>query len=179
MANKKEIKKAEIQEYAKSLFLEVNETGKRVYSYRQIEEEIKQKFSKSVANTTIRNWGKNNNWELLLQTAKNLGVEKALKEKEDAEQLIKDAKSDEIADIYKKEDEKYQLATDIVVDILKSIKQKISEVEGNKEMDAFAFANTMRDIANVANQCFSNIQKLSGNKNDDSLDKLKEMFDNV
>ena len=54
--------KQKIKDYAKDLFLQVDENGNKKYSLRDICEKILQKFHKSIDPKTILNWSNKENW---------------------------------------------------------------------------------------------------------------------
>lgn len=89
------------QNYARELYLELDTDGNRKYSYADIAIKIQEKCNISVDQSTISRWAQADRWETLLQIAKNTGVQKALKEKQTREENIKEAKANEIADLYK------------------------------------------------------------------------------
>jgi hypothetical protein len=90
-----------LKSYARELYLELDTEGQRVFSFAEISAKLRDKFGNTVSDDTIRNWSQFDKWETLLQIAKNVGIEKALKEKETREEAIKEKKADEIAEIYK------------------------------------------------------------------------------
>jgi hypothetical protein len=93
-----------IKEFAKELYLQIDENGDRVYSLTDIADEIKGKFDVSLTKQSLSIWSQKEGWELLLQQARNLGIERHLLEskkelqgKQDKELSIKDELSKKIA----------------------------------------------------------------------------------
>jgi len=59
----------EIVDYARTLYLTLDENGKRIYSYRKIAEKISAKFQTKISDVTIKNWADKHNWHRLLSQA--------------------------------------------------------------------------------------------------------------
>ena len=59
----------EVVDYAKELYLTVNEKGERVYSLREIAEKINAKFNVKLTKVTVKNWVDKYNWQRLLSQA--------------------------------------------------------------------------------------------------------------
>lgn len=93
--------KQQIIDFAKLLYLEYDNNGKRVYSLRDIVKEIKQKFSKDITNPTVLNWARKFGWNILNEKIKQQSIEKASIEKQTIEEQIIDAESDKLAKDYK------------------------------------------------------------------------------
>lgn len=93
--------KENIVEFAKNLYLEVDEEGKKKNTLRLISTEIKQKFHKSVDFSTIALWSKKYDWEGIFEKIKMSGIEKAKADNQQKENQLIDEKSQTIADIYK------------------------------------------------------------------------------
>jgi len=67
----------EVVEYAKELYLTVDESGQRVYSFQQIAEKIDEKFDVKLTKQTIAQWADKYNWNALLTRAAQVSVVKA------------------------------------------------------------------------------------------------------
>lgn len=59
----------EIIEYAKELYLTVDEKGNRVYSFQKIVDLIRQRFDVKLTKQTVKNWADRYGWHRLLQQA--------------------------------------------------------------------------------------------------------------
>ncbi len=59
----------EIINYAKELYLTVDEKGNRVYSFQQIADKCNSKFNASVTKVTIKRWADRYGWQKLLHQA--------------------------------------------------------------------------------------------------------------
>jgi IS30 family transposase len=59
----------EIVNYAKELYLTVDDKGNRVYSFKDISTAIRQKFNVEIDRTTIYQWAKRKGWDKLLHQA--------------------------------------------------------------------------------------------------------------
>ncbi len=59
----------EIVNYAKELYLTVDDKGNRVYSFKNIATEIQRKFNVEIDKTTIYHWAKKKGWDKLLHQA--------------------------------------------------------------------------------------------------------------
>ena len=70
----------EVIDYAKELYLTVDEKGRRVYSLRQISTEIQRKFNIRVDPSTIFNRAKQEGWDDVLEQASKAAAIKAVEE---------------------------------------------------------------------------------------------------
>lgn len=93
--------KQKIKDFAKDLYLELDITGERKYSLREIAQKVEQKFNKHISFNSVRNWAEKDNWEKLLTEIKGLSVQKAKNEQFTKDEQIKEAKSNENAEIFK------------------------------------------------------------------------------
>jgi len=59
----------EIIEYAKELYLTVDEKGNRVYSFQQIADKCNERFNVNVTKVTVKRWADRYGWHKLLQQA--------------------------------------------------------------------------------------------------------------
>jgi len=59
----------EVVDYARELYLTVNEKGERVYSYQEIANKIDERFNVKLTKVTIKNWADKHNWPRLLSQA--------------------------------------------------------------------------------------------------------------
>ena len=59
----------EVVDYARELYLTVNERGERVYSLQKIAEKINERFNVKLTKVTVKNWADKNNWKRLLSQA--------------------------------------------------------------------------------------------------------------
>jgi len=59
----------EVVEYAKELYLTVDENGKRIYSFQQIADKCNERFNVNVTKVTVKRWADRYGWHKLLQQA--------------------------------------------------------------------------------------------------------------
>ena len=59
----------EIVEYAKELYLTVDENGKRIYSFQQIADKCNERFNINATRSTVKRWVDRYGWHKLLQQA--------------------------------------------------------------------------------------------------------------
>ena len=90
-----------IIEYARDLFLEVDDNGKKKHTFEFISESIQKKFKKAAHYSTIAKWSVRYDWGLLFEKIKMAGIERATQTPQQRENSIIDEKSQVIADIYK------------------------------------------------------------------------------
>jgi len=118
--------KQKIREYAKDLFLQVDENGSKKYSLREICTKIAQKHKKDIAPNTIRNWSEAEHWISIYEKSKQAGIEQSKIEADKKENALIDAKANDIAEIYKRKKEQAELAA-------KHIKAKLTGQKLNGE----------------------------------------------
>lgn len=90
-----------IVEYAKKLYLKYNDSGERLYSLHEIATKVQQKYNTKTNKTTIRNWSENYDWNKINEKIKIHSIAKAKDSKITSEERIIEAKSDDLAEIYK------------------------------------------------------------------------------
>lgn len=88
-------------EFAKSLYLEVNENGEKAYSCEYIAIQLQKKCKYECNQSTVYRWAKNNDWDGLFEKIKMAGIEKVKNSIQQKENQLIDEKSQVIADIYK------------------------------------------------------------------------------
>ena len=75
----------EVKEYAKQLYLTLDESGNRAYSLQQIADKCNEKFNIGVTRSTIKRWADRYGWDVLLLQAAQVSVVKMAEEVEDRE----------------------------------------------------------------------------------------------
>ena len=75
----------EVKEYAKQLYLTLDENGNRAYSLQQIADKCNEKFNIGVTRSTIKRWADRYSWDVLLLQAAQVSVVKMAEEVEDRE----------------------------------------------------------------------------------------------
>lgn len=119
MATRKEL----ILEFAKDLYTQYDGEGKKKYSFRAISAEIQQEFNKKVHYSTVAKWAKDpeNNWDGINQKIKQHAIDKANGEGNfSPEEKVIDARSDDLADVYKYGKLMSQIGTDVLQRAYKS-----------------------------------------------------------
>jgi len=134
MTNDKNI----IISYAKKLYLTYNGEGVKKYSLREICTKIEQKLHKKVAPNTIKNWAEKFKWNETNEKAKILGIEKAKNEKFTIDEKVIEAKSDDLALIYK-----------LYSNVLKASSNVISEAYKKGEITTKEAITAMKNAADV------------------------------
>jgi hypothetical protein len=92
--------KTELIDFAKDLYLQVDENGKRIQTWVSISNVIQETFKKKIHYSTIAKWAVKYGWEKTFNQIKMVGIEKAKLSSQEKENKIVDAKSDIIARIY-------------------------------------------------------------------------------
>jgi len=59
----------EVIEYAKELYLTVDESGRRIYSFQQIADKCNERFNVNVTKVTVKRWADRYGWHKLLKQA--------------------------------------------------------------------------------------------------------------
>jgi len=59
----------EVIEYAKELYLTVDENGRRIYSFQQIADRCNERFNVNVTKVTVKRWADRYGWHKLLKQA--------------------------------------------------------------------------------------------------------------
>ena len=105
-----------IKEFAKDLYTQYDNEGKKKYSFRDISTEIQQRFNKKIHYSTIQKWSKDpeQNWDGLNQKIKQHAIQKANDERFTAEEKIIDARSEDLAEVYKYAKLMNQIGTDVM-----------------------------------------------------------------
>ena len=93
--------KQKIIDYAKKLYLKYDTDGNRINSFRAIEKKLLQKGYKKVTHTTIKRWSETYDWNGVHEKIKIHSIEKAKEKNFTKEEQIIDAKSNDLAEIYK------------------------------------------------------------------------------
>ena len=116
---KKVVTKETLKEFAKELYFEVDDLGKRIHSFRDICTKLSQKFHRSVSFRTILNWSKAENWDALFLKVKQYGIEKAQITVEQKENEIIEKQGNIHADIQKGHKEIYDLIQNNIITKIK------------------------------------------------------------
>jgi hypothetical protein len=106
-----------ILEYAKNLYLTIDDKGKKLYTLRDIANKILQTHHKKIDFSSIGQWAKKNSWDVLLQAAKNLAIQKQSEQKD--EQII-EALADDIAERRRIAMRKKSLADELIIRALEN-----------------------------------------------------------
>lgn len=149
------------QALARELYLELDTEGNRKYSYADIVAKIGQISGIEVSDETVRRWAIDDRWETLLQAAKNIGIQKALKEKETREESIKEAKANEIADLYK-----------VNMAFFRGASKEIAEMLKEKRL-------TDRDLLWLFKTSGENVMRLHEMTKTSDDDKILELFERM
>ena len=135
------IKKTEMIEEAKSLFLTPDEKGNRKYSLRAIATLLRQKYTCNIHHETIRRWAERYGWMILWEEAIKKGIVAAAVEKEKAkEQRIDEIYKEAIA---RRKKEDYLLLTEIrnlAIESLRAKKQAGEFLEPQEALKALELA---------------------------------------
>lgn len=94
------VKKKNMVEFAKELYLEVDTDGNKLHTWDYISNELLKKFKVKLHLSTISKWSKKYHWEDLFERIKMAGIEKSKAEFQDKENKLIDERSKVIADIY-------------------------------------------------------------------------------
>jgi hypothetical protein len=94
-------KKRKIRDYAKDLFLQVDDEGNRVNTFMKISTAIQKKFKIDINYSTIAKWSTNENWAATFEKIKMAGIELGKEQLQEKESKLIDEKAQTIADIYK------------------------------------------------------------------------------
>jgi hypothetical protein len=190
--------KNEIKEFAKGLYLQIDETGSRVYSLTKIADEIRNKFDVSLTKQSLSIWSQKEGWELLLQQARNLGIERQITEgrKEDDKELsIRDELSKKTAS-YRQAGEishissKYTInkILQIVSEVLREREMRINEMHKSGELTKDEALDeklllvkivsehvSIFNLNLIANSSLDQILKLDSNFRDNKIDPVTEL----
>jgi organic radical activating enzyme len=122
-------KKNDIIEYAKSLYIEVNEDGNRINTFQEISNKVQKKFKISKTYSTIAKWVVKYDWENTFIKLKQAGIEKGKEQLQEKENKLIDEKSQVIADIYKSNKQIHGLAKQTLLARLTG--QALKDKDGN------------------------------------------------
>jgi len=123
-------KKKKIQEFARDLFLRVDDEGHKIHTWDSISKAILKKFKLDIHFTTIQKWSKKHDWSATFEKIKMAGIERGKQEFQRKEAQIIDEKADTIADIYKSNKQLQRLAQQTI--IARMTGQKLKDKEGNE-----------------------------------------------
>ena len=87
-------------DFAKNLYLEVNDKGEKAYSCEYIAIQLQKKCKFECNQSTVYRWAKKNDWDGLFEKIKMAGIEKGKESIQQKENQLIDEKSQIIADIY-------------------------------------------------------------------------------
>lgn len=93
--------KRKIKDYAKNLYLTVNEEGNKLHTYDAIAKLVQKKYKIAINLVTIQRWCKKEDWDGTFIKLKQAGLEKGKEQLQEKENKLIDEKSQTIADIYK------------------------------------------------------------------------------
>ena len=88
------MKQEAFHEFAKNMFLELDQEGKQAYTFEIISNAIQNKFKKKVHYSTIAKWAKKFEWYRLLSETKSFSVQKAIQNQDEKDRIIQSAKAD-------------------------------------------------------------------------------------
>jgi len=108
--------KQKIIDYAKSLYTQYNSEGKKLYSLRDIEQKITQKFHKTFTYRTVKNWAEKYDWNKLNEKIKQQSIEKAEEKKFTKEEQLIEKESDKLAKDYKNAETLANIGYKIVIE---------------------------------------------------------------
>jgi hypothetical protein len=150
-------KKRRLIEYAQSLYLLADENGKRLHTLQKISDEIRKKYKKTINQSTIGKWAKDNQWEALFQAGRNLAVSVANDKKSETEQEIKEAISSDIAERRRAEMQKKKIADALILMKLKD--------DYDRYRNGESVIIDVRALTQLSASAEMNIQKLDGMDN--------------
>lgn len=166
--------RAELKDYAKNLYLEFNNKGKRKHTLQQIAEMVQQKFNvEKIDKSTISRWSRADGWDIILQEIKNRGIEQAINRAREKDEAVKDAKAEEFSIIYKSEADTYKLAKFLLNSRLHEMVRKLKE--GELTIDQLVMDE--KDLSYIARLSLENMSRMDGNKQDDPLLELFRRLD--
>lgn len=165
-----------IIDHALDLYLEVDNTGNRRFSFGQIAEKLSRKYNKTIKREIIYQWEKRNNWKTLLLAGKKLGQEKAVREAVDKEVTITDAIANDIAERRKMAVNKKALADFLILSTLKAEAEKVKATGEENTID-------MRILQTIAKNEEEIVQALDGHgtgtDEDAPINKLIDKLDSI
>jgi hypothetical protein len=122
-------KKEKIRNFAKDLYLKVDENGSKLHTWDYISKEILKKFKLEIHFTTIQKWSKKEDWSGTFEKIKMAGIEKGKEQLQEKENKLIDEKSQIIADIYKSNKTIQKLSQQTIVSRL--LNQPLKDKDGN------------------------------------------------
>jgi hypothetical protein len=90
----------DVKEYAKELYVSVDENGNKKHTLRQIAELIQQKTNKKINYTTIGQWADDGDWDKILLKAMQHGIKTAHKTSEEINTELIEEQGKDIAFLY-------------------------------------------------------------------------------
>lgn len=145
--------KEEHLEFAKDLYTQYNNEGEKLYSLQEIADKVEQKFHKKFTRQTIWHWAKSNDWDGLsrkiVQYALNrVHEEEAKKNKFTPDEKIIDARSKDLAEVYKYAKLMVQISTDVYQKSHRG--EKHTNIRNNEAIQAFkAGSNVMLRLNDI------------------------------
>lgn len=115
--------KQEIKDFAKELYCKYDAEGRKVYSLRDIENEILHKFDKKFTFQTVKNWAKKHDWDKTNEKIKQQSIIKAQDDKFSTDEKIIEAESDSLAKDYHNANELSNAGFKIFLDAAKFDKE--------------------------------------------------------
>lgn len=159
-----------IKNYAKDLYLELDDAGNRKYSFAKIAAKICEKFRQNLSGETVSQWAKEGSWEITLQDAKYAGQAKAVAEGMTREEEIKEALSNDVAERRKWAKDTLKLTSYLKLKALQTEAEKV-KTGGEMTMD-------IRDIEYMAKNAEEAINTLDGIDTGGD-NKVKELVDAI
>lgn len=109
------MKKNIIREFAKDLYTQFNDKGEKLFSLRDISAKIKDEFNRSVTHVTVGRWAKDDDWDGINQKIKQHAIDKANQTGNfSPEEKIIDARSEDLAEVYRYGKLMNQIGTDVM-----------------------------------------------------------------
>ena len=167
------------KEMAKELYLEFDKNGERRFSYRKLASILSQKFGEKVHHDTIRRWSKKEGWELLAQDARNQGIEKAINATKEKDEAIIEAKAKVTSQIYQINKQKNDYTGFLVVELLKFYVEEYKKGKMTIKEIFDEIPVVPRDLEYMNRNAFDNLERLSGGKEEDKLDKIMRRIDGI
>jgi hypothetical protein len=131
--------KEKIKEFARDLFLQVNEVGSKKYTLHDIAKQLQQKRKYSINVSNLSRWSKKYDWEGLFIKLKQAGIEQA---KSDIENKVIDEKAQTIADIYKSNKSIQNLSKQTILSRL--LGKTVMDKDGNEIKSDFGNTDLIR-----------------------------------
>jgi hypothetical protein len=119
-------KKQKALDYARNLYVQVNENGLKKYTLQEISKKLHRDIKFEADYSTISKWAKRYLWEDTFIKLKQAGIEKA---KGDIDNKIIDEKANTIADIYKSNKQLEKIAQNTI--LARITGQKLKDKDGN------------------------------------------------